>query len=139
MSCSIDAPTSAETAGEPRSLRFDASERADALRCIGTPRHKTSMCQWTMLWPRSIECTHTERPTGALGVCVARDAPWFDYKSLHMRCDERTNQWYVEFSTRRALFSLLPSLIVILVLFFVIFGLILARMLLWQGKVKKSV
>lgn len=101
------------------------------------------MCQWKMLWPRSVECTRAA--AGAKGaraarvVCVARDAPWFDYKSLHMRCDELTNQWYVEFSTRRALFSLIPSVITILLLFFVILGLILARILLWPGRVKKNV
>jgi hypothetical protein len=92
------------------------------------------MCQWKMLWPRSVECVGV----GAQAVCAARDAPWFDYKSLHMRCDERTKQWYVEFSVRRALFSLLPAVIAILLLFFVVLGVILVRIVLWQGRAKKK-
>ena len=129
MDCSISAPSEAS----PPTVRFDATERDDALRCVGTPRHKTSMCQWTMLWPRTVECIGV----GVHAACAARDAPWFDYKSLHMRCDEDTNQWYVEFSVRRAVFSLLPVVIAILLLFFVILGVILVRIVLWQGKVKK--
>jgi hypothetical protein len=90
--------------------RFENSTPG-ALRCVG----RAAYCRWLSLWPRAVVCQRYDDEW----TCAAIGAPWFDAKSMALRCDGETQQAYVELAMRRALFNAFE--VTFIVVLFVVF------------------